>query len=74
MGVYVKSKRDFDNAILSNGLSKKALADKIGVTRNYISIISNPENKKSVGIDTAIKIADELGVNKDDIFLFEMFN
>ena len=49
----------------SKGISQQGLADKVGVDRSTISRIEN--NEIDTTIDNAIKIADALSINIDDL-------
>lgn len=49
------------NARLENNLSQQELADKVGISREYISMIENGERNPSVNI--AKKIGDLLNIN-----------
>ena len=56
------------NARLENNLSQQELADKVGISREYISMIENGERNPSVNI--AKKIGDLLNINWTYFFVY----
>ena len=54
------------------GLSQEALADKIGISKSYLSKIEAPSSQKPYSLDVLFAIAD--GLQIDIIQLFQPIN
>lgn len=51
------------------GLSQEALADKIGISKSYLSKIEAPNSTKAYSLDVLFAIADGLGVDIIQFFM-----
>lgn len=68
--LYVVGKKKIDVLLAWHGYTQKSLSSRVNIGPSYMSSIIN--GKKPVGKRTAKKIADKLGVEVTDIFLFLM--
>ena len=50
------------------GLTQQQLADKIGISKSYLSKIESPNTIKSFSLDVLFSISDELDINITDLF------
>ena len=50
------------------GLAQQQLADKIGISKSYLSKIESPNTIKSFSLDVLFSISDELDINITDLF------
>jgi transcriptional regulator with XRE-family HTH domain len=50
------------------GLTQQQLADKIGISKSYLSKIESPNTIKSFSLDVLFSISDELDINITDFF------
>ena len=50
------------------GLTQQQLADKIGISKSYLSKIESPNTIKSFSLDVLFSISDELEINITDLF------
>lgn len=50
------------------GLTQQQLADRIGISKSYLSKIESPNTIKSFSLDVLFSISDELGINISDFF------
>ncbi|MCD7784449.1 MAG: helix-turn-helix domain-containing protein [Oscillospiraceae bacterium] len=49
------------------GLSQEELAERVNLSREFISMVEN--NKMGLGVDSLVNIANSLGVSADDILV-----
>lgn len=50
------------------GFTQQQLADKIGISKSYLSKIESPNTIKSFSLDVLFSISDELGIDIIDLF------
>jgi transcriptional regulator with XRE-family HTH domain len=50
------------------GLTQQQLADRIGISKSYLSKIESPNTVKSFSLDVLFSISDELGIKITDLF------
>lgn len=50
------------------GLTQQQLADRIGISKSYLSKIESPNTVKSFSLDVLFSISDELDINITDLF------
>ncbi len=50
------------------GLTQQQLADKIGISKSYLSKIESPNTIKSFSLDVLFSISDELDISITDLF------
>jgi transcriptional regulator with XRE-family HTH domain len=50
------------------GLTQQQLADRIGISKSYLSKIESPNTAKSFSLDVLFSISDELNINITDFF------
>ncbi len=53
---------------LEKGLTQQELADKVGISRQYLTDIENPYRGKHISIAILGRIADSLGINIELFF------
>ena len=53
---------------IQRGLTQQQLADRIGISKSYLSKIESPNTVKSFSLDVLFSIADELGIKISDFF------
>lgn len=51
-----------------SGLTQQQLADKIGISKSYLSKIESPNTVKSFSLDVLFSISDELDIKITDLF------
>lgn len=67
--LFIRSNKQIQDLMASKGFNNIRLADAVGVNASYVSSIIN--GHKNSGRITAFRIARELGVEVDDIFLLK---
>lgn len=54
---------------IRRGLSQEELADKIGISKSYLSKIEAPNSTKAFSLDVLFAIADGLGLDVVEFFM-----
>lgn len=72
MQILVKDIQKFKELIILNGFSQRGLARTIGITSGFMSEVAN--GNKNPGPMVAKLIANELGVDMEEIFLLKSAN